>query len=133
MKDFIVQIVTPDGELYSGEAKSITVKTSSGDVQIMKGHTDYLATLATGVAKLTLSDGTERKAAASGGFIAVSQGCVKVIATTFEFSDSIDINRAIAAKERAEEKISSAKNDEELKLAKAKLARAISRISASEQ
>ena len=132
MKEFTVQIVTPDGEIFSGEAKSITVKTESGEVQIMRGHANYLATLSTGVAKLVLNDGSERKAAASGGFIVVSDGEARVIATTFEFADQIDIDRAKLAKNEAEERLASAKDAKEIMIANAKLARAISRISAAE-
>ena len=52
------------------------------------------------------------------------------MAVTFEFSDDIDVERAKRAKERAEELVRNANNDKELVLAKAKLKRAISRISA---
>ncbi len=129
MNDLIVRIATPDGEAFSGEAKSILVKTTEGDVQIMQGHTDYFAALGTGRAKLTLKDGTERTAACSGGFITVLAGEVSVLATTFEFSDNIDLARAEAARIKAEEMISQAKEQQDISLAKAKLARALVRIS----
>ena len=132
MKEFIVKIVTPDGELFNGEAKSILVKTTDGDVQILRAHADFLAPLGVGKAKLTLSDGTERTASSSGGFILVSEGEAKVVATTFEFSDTIDIERAKRAKEKAEKLLSSAKTETEIDIAKAKLARALSRISVKE-
>ena len=129
MKDLYLQIVCPDGELFSGEVKAILVNTDNGEIQIMKGHADLVATLKTGRSKLTMLDGTERTAAASGGFITVSNGTVKVVATTFEFKDMIDLERAMLAKAEAEEKLSAAKNEKELTVAKAKLERAISRIS----
>ncbi len=129
MKDFIVKIATPDGEKFSGEAKSILVKSINGDLQIMKAHADLIAPLATGRAKLVLTDGTERAAAASGGFIIVKDGEAKVIATTFEFADEIDLNRAKRAKENAETKIANSNDGKEIELAKAKLARALTRIS----
>ena len=131
MKDFIVKIATPDGELFNGEAKSITVKTVNGDVQILKGHADLLSPLGTGHAKLTLIDGSEREAAVSGGFILVSEGEAKVVATTFEFADQIDVERAKRAQENAERILASATDERQIKVAKAKLARAISRISAA--
>ncbi len=131
MKKFIVKIATPDGEKFSGEAKSILVKSINGDLQIMRSHADLLAPLSTGRAKLMLSDGTERVAAASGGFILVKDGEVKIVATTFEFANEIDLKRAERAKEKAEEKIASTSDEKEIKLAKAKLARALTRISVS--
>ena len=128
MKEFIVKIVTPDGEIFSGEARSVTVKTLSGDVQIMRGHADLLSPLGTGAAKLVLTDGAEREASVSGGFILVSEGEAKVVATTFEFADEIDLERAKRARERAEQALESAASERESEIAKAKLLRAISRI-----
>lgn len=123
-----LEIVCPDGELFSGEAKSILVTTDNGEVQILHGHADLIATLKTGRAKLTLPDGTERLASASGGFVIVKGGDAKVVATTFEFRDTIDIERAKRAREAAEQKIRDAKDEREFAIAKAKLERAISRI-----
>lgn len=129
MNNFIVKIATPDGELFSGEAKSITVKTIDGDVQIMKGHADYFAALGTGRARLVLTDSTERSAACSGGFIVVAEGEARVVATTFEFADDIDVSRAERARVAAEEALSIAKEQGEIDIAKAKLTRALLRIS----
>ena len=125
----IVKIATPDGELFSGEAKSILVKTAEGDVQIMRGHADYFAALGTGRAKLVLPDGTEKTAAVSGGFITVISGAVSVVATTFEFSDCIDLERAQKAKEAAESALAESRESSDFNVAKAKLARALARIS----
>ena len=127
MREFDLKIVTPDGEQFSGKAESIILRTEDGDVQILAGHVDYMASLGTGKAKL-VAGGTERTAAVSGGFVTVSHGEVKLVAVTFEFSDEIDLERAKRARDNAEELIRSSKNDKELLLAKAKLKRAMSRI-----
>lgn len=129
MNTFKLSIVTPDGELFSGEAISLTVKTDEGNVQIMRGHADYLAALGTGKARLISADGATRTASASGGFVSVSGGEVRLVATTFEFADRIDLERATQAKQRAEAKLAEAIDEKEIRLAKAKLARALSRIS----
>ena len=123
-----IPVYSPDGEIFSGEAKSIIVTTVNGEVQVLAGHADMLAPLHTGRAKLTLKDGSSRTAAVSGGFILVSKGETKVVATTFEFSDEIDVERANRAKQKAEEALKNAKDDKSIELAKAKLLRAISRI-----
>lgn len=128
MRKFNLQIVTPDGEIFSGDAEGILVRTDGGDVEIMAGHSDYFATLSTGRAKLTV-DGKAREAAASGGFISVKGSDVKLVATTFEFAENIDVKRARAAKERTEQLLLSAKDDRDIKHLKAKLLRALSRLS----
>lgn len=129
MNKLILKIVSPDGEIFSGEAKSIIVTTVNGELQVLAGHADLIAPLATGRAKLTLSDGTERSAATSGGFILVSKEETKVVTTTFEFADEIDLKRAEAAKRSAEEALKNAKEAADIEVANAKLGRAISRIS----
>ena len=55
-------------------------------------------------------------------------GKVRLCAITFEFADQIDLKRAEAAKEKAEKAVKSANDDRAERLAKAKLARAASRI-----
>ena len=132
MRQFHLKIATPDGLVFDGTAEGILVRTDSGDVEILAGHEDYFATVGTGRAKLTV-DGVSKDAASSGGFISVMGGEVKLVCTTFEFAENIDLQRAKAAKARAEEAIKSTTDDKALMLQKAKLARAISRISVAEK
>ncbi len=127
MTTFKLEIVTPDGLVFDGQSEGIRVRTVSGDIEILAGHTDYFAPLDTGTAKLTVGD-VPRFASASGGFISVSGGEVKLVLTTFEFADEIDLERARLAKERAEASLSAAKDERDIRIAKAKLARAVARI-----
>ncbi len=131
MKPFHIEIVTPDGLVYDGETESLLVRTDTGDVEILAGHTDYVAAIATGRARL-LSGGVKRFASVNGGFLSVKNGEVKLVTITFEFADQIDLKRAKAAKERAEAALSTAKSARDERVAKAKLARAVSRIKVSE-
>lgn len=127
MREFKLQIVTPDGVAFDGMAESILVRTDDGDVQVLAGHVDYMASLGIGRAKLIVG-GETRLASASGGFISVSGGEVKLVCVTFEFREDIDLDRAKRARYNAERLIREAKNDKELLLAEAKMKRAISRI-----
>lgn len=131
MKPFHLEIVTPDGLVFDGEVESLLIRTEDGDDEILCGHADFLASIGTGRARLRI--GTEsRYASASGGFVSVQNGLVRVVAITFEFAEDIDVNRARKAKERAELALKAAKDEREELVAKAKLARAISRINVSE-
>ena len=132
MKPFHLQNVTPDGLLFAGDAERLHVRTGEGDVEIMRGHTDMFASVGVGRARI-LADGQSRMASCSGGFLSVKGGEVKLCAITFEFADTIDIDRAKAAMERAEQAIASAKDDKSERIAKAKLARALARISVYEK
>ena len=128
MKEFSLQIVTPDKTVMDGKAISLLIRTTTGDVEILAGHTDLLAALGTGRARIRTADGMDTFASVSGGFLSVSEGTVRVAATTFEFADELDLDRAEAAKEKAEQRIKNAKSRAELDLAKAKLQRALTRI-----
>ncbi len=131
MRSFKLEILTPDGAKFSGECESLLIRTVGGDVELLAGHTEYFAALGTGRARIILG-GEKRLASVSGGFLSVKDGAVSVVATTFEFADEIDLVRAQAAKERAEALASSAEDDKTLLLAKAKLKRALSRISVAQ-
>lgn len=131
MKTFHLEIVTPDGIKFDGEAESVLVKCQSGDVEILAGHADLFAPLAVGRSRIKY-DGKSRNASSAGGFISVSRDKVSVVATTFEFADEIDVRRAENAAENASAAIKDAKDDAALEKAKLKLARALNRIKVSE-
>lgn len=127
MREFHLQIVTPDGICFDGMAESLLVRSEMGDIEILAGHTALFSSLGIGRTRIN-ANGESRTGSAAGGFISVANGEVKLVATTFEFKDEIDLERARAAKEKAEQKIKDAKDDKELLLARAKLQRAINRI-----
>ena len=84
---FHLQIVTPDGSEFDGQAVRIIVRTIAGDVCVMARHTNYCTALGMGEAKVTMEDGSVRTAACMGGMLNVMDGKVRVIATTWEWKD----------------------------------------------
>lgn len=131
MNKFHLQIATPDGVFFDGDAESLLVHTSEGDTEILAGHMDYVASLGTGRARIRTQTG-DRLAAVSGGLVTVAGGEVKLVAVTFEYAEDIDPERARASKETAEKKIVAAKDDAALRAAEAKLLRALCRIKVAE-
>ena len=127
MRQFHLEIVTPDGIVFDGMAESVTTKTDNGDIEIMYGHLDYFSSLSTGRVRI-ITNGEKKYASSSGGFISVSAGEVKVVATTFEYADQIDESRAQTAKAKAITELERAKDERAVRIAKAKLARATSRL-----
>ena len=127
MKEFHLQIVTPDGVAFDGMAESLLVRSEMGDVEIMASHADLFSSLGIGRARIKTSS-ESKNASVAGGFLSVCKNEVKLIATTFEFQDAIDVERAKAARDKAEEKLKNATDDKEVILAKAKLKRAFNRI-----
>ena len=131
MKSFNLKIVTPDGLLFESEVESLLVRTDDGDVEFLAGHIDYMASLGTGRARIK-QDGKDRFASVSGGFVTVKGGEVKLVAVTFEFRENIDLERAKTARDTAKANISTASDDKAMKLARAKLQRALNRIDVAE-
>jgi F-type H+-transporting ATPase subunit epsilon len=131
MKAFTLKVVTPDGLLFDSEVESLLIRTDDGDVEFLAGHIDYMASIGTGRARIK-QDGKDRFASVSGGFVTVKRGVVNLVAITFEFRENIDLNRARAARDAAKSAISSSNDDKVIRLAKAKLARAVNRIDVAE-
>ena len=131
MKTFELQIVTPDREVYNGQAESVLVPTSEGVIEILAGHIVYMAAIVIGKIRVKSSD-QDKVAACSDGFMTVSGGSVRVVCTTFEFADEIDVERANTAKEKAEQRRATKLDERTEKLVKAKLMRALNRIRIAE-
>ena len=127
MTPFKLQIITPEKTFFDGETEQIVVRTTVGDVGILNGHEPYCAALGIGQMRVMMG-GEFRHAATSGGLIKVSHEKTIILVQTCEWSDEIDITRANAAKEAAEGRIKAAQSDNELRLAEAKLKRALNRI-----
>lgn len=129
MNTFRLQIVTPDGPVYDEMAQMVSLRSIAGDVAILAGHCNYCTGIGMGEAKVTMPDGEERVAACIGGMLTVIAGDCRLVATTWEWKEDINKERAEAAKRRAEEKLSQKNlSEKEQRIAEAKLKRALVRI-----
>lgn len=127
MNQFPLRIVTPDGLLYDGNAEELIVRTTSGDLGILAGHMNCVAPLGMGKATV-LIDGKKRYAACIGGVLSMMDGKATLVATTFEWADSIDLKRVNRSEEQARAVLADPKStDTELRLAQARLKRALIR------
>ena len=131
MSTFPLKIVTPDGLIYDGNAERLIVRSTTGDLAIMARHINYVTPLGMGKAAV-IADGKRREAACIGGMLSVVKGTVTLVPTTFEWAEKIDVARAEAAYKRADEMLKNPNASEtDLKLAEAKLRRALVRKSAA--
>jgi F-type H+-transporting ATPase subunit epsilon len=127
MTPFPLKIVTPDGLKYDGQAEELVVRTTTGDIGIMAGHTPCVAPLGMGRASIVI-DGKKRYAACIGGMLSVSRDGVTLVPTTFEFAEDIDMARVEASYQRAQSVLNSkSASDTDTKLAEARLRRALVR------
>ena len=129
MTPFKLQIITPEKIFFDGETEQIIARTTVGDVGILNGHEPYCAALGIGQMRIMI-DGQFRRAATSGGIIKVSKEKTVILVQSCEWAEDIDVDRAEHAKQVAEERMKAAASDNELRLAEAKLKRALNRIDA---
>jgi F-type H+-transporting ATPase subunit epsilon len=121
-----VHVVTPEREVWAGQATEVIAHGVDGDVGILSGHAPLLVHLAIGPLQIQQEDGTWRRAVADGGFLHVSTegGAtrVDVLATNAQLEEEIDVD----AVTRRLEQLRSAGGDDEH--AKTEIARAEARI-----
>ena len=130
MSTFPLQIGTPDGLLFERDVIRVVCRSITGDLAILAGHCNFCTALGMGEAHVVMEDGTRRDAACIGGMLSVMDGKCSLLATTWEWAEDIDIKRAELARIRAEEKLyRTGLTDQDYKMAKAKLQRALVRLS----
>ena len=129
MRPFALKIVTPDGMRYDGQAEEVIVRTTSGDLGILAGHINAVAPLGMGMATFVI-DGKKRYGACIGGMVSVVDNLVSIIATSFEWSDQIDLERARRSEARAKDVLADKQaSREDIRLAESRLKRALIRQS----
>ena len=96
-----VEVVATDSQVWSGEASRVVLRTKSGEIGLLPGHSPLLASLADGPISIKPVEGEEIKAAIHGGFVTVDSNNVIVLAETAELASQIDVKRAQLAKEEA--------------------------------
>ena len=134
MATFRLQVVSMDGLEYDGEVQRIKLRTIHGDLAILARHMNYVTAIGMGTATVVMEDGTERKAACIGGMLSMMNNLCRVIPTTWEWGDEIDLERAMDAKRRAEERLAESNLEEQARVnADAKLYRALVRIGSAKK
>ena len=129
MTSFPLKIVTPDGLIFDGNAEMVIVRTITGDMAFLARHINCVAPLGMGRATVIV-DGQKHYAACIGGMITVVDGAVTLVPTTFEWAEDIDLLRAENAADRAKTVLGNKdSSDAEIRLAQARLKRALVRSS----
>lgn len=133
MKTFPLRIGTPDGLLFEGDVERVVCRSITGDLAILAGHCNFCTALGMGEAHVVMEDGTRREAACIGGMLSMIDGTCHLLATTWEWREDIDAERAGAARKRAENMLAKGGlTDKEYKIVQAKLQRALVRLSVKE-
>ena len=124
---FTLKIITPDRVFYEGSASMVEFNTTEGESGIYKKHVPMTVIVNPGILTITEAEGT-KEAALHAGFAEILQDEVVILAEIIEWPEEIDLHRAQAAKERAEERLRSKTPETDILRAETALQRALARI-----
>jgi F-type H+-transporting ATPase subunit epsilon len=133
MAELNLEIIAPSKSVFKGEIKSITVPGTKGRFQVLKNHAPIISTLEVGMIKVDLPNGNTNHYSTADGTIEVLGNKVLVLVDSIELVSDIDEDRALKAKQRAEERLAEIHSTVNAARAQAALARANNRLSVKEK
>ena len=123
-----VELVSPERVLFSGDATQVITRTlEGGEVAFLPRHAAFLGALTENHTRIYLADGKIQNVAVHLGFVEVGADHVTILSDAAELEEDIDVQRAQAAKARAEEQLRKEHSTE----VEADLRRAHARLSAT--
>ena len=134
MNKFSLQVLSPSGELFSGEVERVTAETKDGQITILAKHTPLVSVLDIGQL-IREADGEESRTVVAGGLIEVKpNGDVYILADDAKRSAEIDIAEAQKAKESAAKRLKNIEDQGSDKFteAEAKLKRNMAKLKAAQ-
>ena len=126
--NFTLKIITPDRVFYEDDAVTmVEFNTTEGEIGVYKKHVPTTVIIKPGI--LTISKDDEiKEAALHAGFAEILEDIVTILAEIIEWPEEIDVARAEAAKQRAEERLQLKDSDTDIARAEIALQRAMARI-----
>ena len=129
---FTFEVHTPYRPFFSGKVESITIALKDGEIGVFANHSSFTALALCCILKIKDDKGELRCAFITDGILEVKEHKTVLIVDTAEWPEEIDTERALRAKQHAQESLGSAMLKFEIDSAKAKLRRAVFRIKAAE-
>lgn len=125
---FMVKVVTPDGEVWSGPAVSVILPGQGGYLGVWPGHEPLVTVMDIGSLLIkTPSEQVITLLAVAGGFAQVTGSEVTILAESAELAEQIDTIRATKSEERARERLSGKFADVDIERAQVALRKASAR------
>lgn len=123
-----LEIVTPERIVYTKkDIQMIITRAAKGDIGILPNHAPLISPLNPTIVRVKLDANTEETIVVSGGFLEVRSDQVTILAEAAELPGEIDVNRAKAARDRAEKRLNDKDNIDTLR-AEMALNRALNRL-----
>lgn len=125
-----LQVVTPDRLLLREQVDEVEIPGSEGYFGVLPGHTPLLASLTVG--EMWYRKGQEKTyLSIAFGFAEVLPDRVTILARLAERADEIDVERAEAARKRAEDRLAQQQSSVDYERARSALLKSIARLQVS--
>lgn len=128
-----VDIVSAEGEIFSGDASMVYAPARLGEVGIAPRHAPLLTALKPGEVRVQAADGKEHFFYITGGMLEIQPHLVTVLADTALRGEQLDEAAALSAKQSAEEALKGVSDQTDLARAQAELAEAEARYRAAQK
>ena len=125
-----VDIVSAEGQIFSGEATRLFVPGSQGELGIYPRHAPLLTTLTAGEVRVQTESEEEQSFFVGGGAMEIQPHLVTVLADTAVRAKDLDEAAALAAKQRAEDAVRNRGDKVDIAEAQAELIRALAQLRA---
>ncbi|KJK15094.1 ATP synthase F0F1 subunit epsilon [Burkholderiaceae bacterium 16] len=130
MATILVDVVSAESSIFSGQAKFVALPGESGELGILPGHTPLITRIQPGAVRIEKEDGSEEFVFVAGGILEVQPKHVTVLADTAIRGGDLDEAKAQAAKRAAEELMQNQSSDLDLARAQGELAVATAQLAA---
>ena len=128
-----VDIVSAEGEIFSGVAAMVFAPAKLGEIGIAPRHAPLLTDLKPGEVRVQSEEGSERLFYVTGGVLEVQPHLVTILADSALHADQLDEDAALAARERAREALEGRHGEIDLEQAQAELVEAEARYRAAQK
>jgi F-type H+-transporting ATPase subunit epsilon len=125
-----VDVVSAEEQIFSGQAKFVSLPGESGELGILPGHTPLLTRIRPGAVRIETENGDEEFVFVAGGILEIQPDLVTVLADTAIRAQDLDEAKAEQARRAAEEALANTGSNLEYAAAQAELAYATAQIAA---
>ncbi len=133
MSSIQVDIVSAEGEIFSGEAAMVIAPAKMGEVGITPGHAPLLTELRPGELRVQVPDSDELFFYVTGGILEVQPHLVTVLADSALRGEQLNEDAALKAREQAEQALAGATQKADLEHARLQLVEAAARYQAAQK
>ena len=133
MPSIRVEIVSAEGEIFSGDAQMLFAPAQQGELGIAPRHAPLLTNLKPGEVRVQTSDGEEQFFYVTGGILEIQPHLITVLADSAVHGDQLDEQAALEARNRAREVLEGRHTTTNLEQAQLELVEAEARYRAAQK